>query len=184
MTTKFFILACIFPTPVIFYVCIRGLLQKKKGKPNNFNIAIEMAVIGNMGEDCIKVKSSEGIIEHILLKHYKCIHFCGMKFTWLEIHKLYRILIVVCSVYLSESVPRILAMTGVLLVITIGNIFLKPYKDKRANKTATLSYIANLCIAIVNLWKATLVTFDFETNYSLRNILLSYFNVFEKCLLN
>ena len=70
------------------------------------------------------------------------------------------------------------------MVITTGNVFLKPYKDTRTNKTATLSYMANLCIAMLNLWKTALVTFDCKTNCSFKDILLWYINLAENILLN
>ncbi len=74
-------------------------------------------------------------------------------------------------------------MTGVLVTITLGNMFLKPYKDSRANITATLSYTANLCIAIINISKSGLATFDCKTNCSLKETILWYFALSEKILL-
>ena len=130
------------------------------------------------------LKENEEQIVHILLQHYKCLSIYGIRFTWHGIHKFYRLILVVCSTYVTETFPKLLIMTSILMVITIGNVFLKPYKDTRTNKTATLSYMANLCIAMLNLWKTALVTFDCKTNCSFKDILLWYFNLAENILLN
>ena len=154
MARKVFILACFLPTPVIIYVCIRGLLKKMRGKRisievrevDEINVSIEVREVDeiNVTTDSVSLKSSRDIIVHALLYHYRCLEFCGLKFTWLGIHKLNRLLLVVCNAYIPGTVARLLAMTSILMIITIGNIFLKPYKDSRTNKTATLSYMANM----------------------------------------
>ena len=66
-------------------------------------------------------------------------------------------------------------MISILVLVTVGNVFLKPYKDTKANKTATLSYMANLCIGMINLWKTALVTFGCKSNCSMQTIILGYF---------
>ena len=70
-----------------------------------------------------------------------------------------------------------------LTVILVLSIFVKPYKDRKANVTAILSYIANLCIAIINVFKTGLATFGCQTNCSVKKTLLLYFNLTENILL-
>ncbi len=118
-----------------------------------------------------------------LLKQYRCLQVCGVRFTWLGIHKAYRIILVACNAYITEPLPKLWAMTLVLFIITLLNIFAKPYKDKRANMTATLSYTANLCFAIINISKTVLLTFSCKTNFSVLATLLWYFSLGEKIVL-
>ena len=74
-------------------------------------------------------------------------------------------------------------MTFILIIVTISNVFIKPYKDSKANNTATLSYMANICIAMINLFKTSLVTFGCKTNCSLKTDILEVFQVCESILL-
>ena len=127
-------------------------------------------------------KNEEAILE-TLLKYYKCLQVHGIRFTWLGIHQSYRVILVLCNTYITEPLPRLWAMTTALMLIAIANSFMKPYKDDKANKTAILSYAANLCISMINVFKTGLVTFDCKTNCSIVDTLLWYFSLCEKILL-
>ena len=48
-----------------------------------------------------------GAILHTLLEHYKSLCICGVKFTWLGIHKLYRVALIACNTYITEHLPRL-----------------------------------------------------------------------------
>ena len=74
-------------------------------------------------------------------------------------------------------------MTSVLMIITIVNAFVKPYNDRKANLTATFSYAANLGLALLNMWKTGLVTFDCKVTSSFQTSMLMYFDIVEKILL-
>ena len=95
-------------------------------------------------------KSAEAI-SHTLLEHYKTLNVCGIYFTWLGIHKFYRVALVACNTYITEPLQRLWIMTAILIVLTVLITFVKPYKEQRANQTAIISYAANLCIAIINV---------------------------------
>ena len=130
-----------------------------------------------------KDKGSKETILHTLFEHYRCLQVFGIRLTWLGFHMLYRVTLVVSNTYITEPVPRLLTMTSVLMVIALANTLVKPYSDNMANITASLSYAAGLCIAILSLWKTGLVTFDCKTNCSMKTTLLWYFEIFEKVLL-
>ena len=118
-----------------------------------------------------------------LLKHYKTIKVFGMKLTWLCFHKLYRTILVACNTYITEPLTRIYFMTLVLLIMAGLDAIVKPYKNNTANSVAVLSYVANICIAIVNIGKGYMITFASITNQSFRNSLLSYLDTCENVLL-
>ena len=186
MNVRIFIFACLFPLPTILYLLLKNIPLIRKTKNTNVedDIGLEETDTETTMEAHNPLKENEEQIVHILLQDYKCLSIYGIRFTWLGIHKVYRLILVVCNTYVTEPVPKLLIMTSILMVITIRNVFLKPYKDTRTNKTATLSYMANLCIAMLNLWKTVLVTFDCKTNCSFKDTLLWYFNLAENILMN
>ena len=76
-------------------------------------------------------ETREGII-HTLLEHYKTIKLFGISFTWLGVHKIYRMILVACNTYISDSLIRLSTMTGVLLCLALLNSSLKPYKKSNS----------------------------------------------------
>ena len=124
----------------------------------------------------------EGIL-HTLLEHYKTVKLFGISFTWLGVHKIYRMILVACNTYISDSLKRLTTMTGVLLCLALLNSSLKPYKNKTANTTASLSYLANCIVAIVNLVKAGLSKYGCQTNCSDVDDIVWYLDKAEEVLL-
>ena len=112
-----------------------------------------------------KINTFEEMILECLLKHYKCLCLLGIKFTWLGVHKIYRVILVACRTFITEPVTRLYVMTGLVAMMTALNAFIKPYKEQTANTTATLSYMANLLIAIINIGKAQLVNYGCDTSF-------------------
>ena len=136
-----------------------------------------------LAADSVKHTKNEEAILDTLLKHYKCLQVRGIRFNWLGIHQAYRVILVVCNTYITEPLPKLWAMTTALMLIAVANTFMKPYQDDKANKTAVLSYAANLCIAMMNIGKTFLATFSCKTNCSVVDTLLWYFSVYENILL-
>ena len=131
----------------------------------------------------VNYTDSEEVIMAILLDHYKELNMFGLKFTWLCIHKLYRLILVACSTFITEPIYKLITMTSVLLLIAILNPLIKPYSDKKANLTATFSYGANLLLAMLNLLKAVVISFGVRSNFSLLTKVLWYFDLVENILL-
>ena len=136
-------------------------------------------------ETSIKSKecSCEEEIVECLLKHYKCLSVFGIRFTWLGVHKIYRVALVACIRFITEPVAKLYAMSSLVMILTALNAVIKPYKDKRANMTATLSYIVNLCIAGISLVKAHLVAFGCNTNCQYRDTVVTYMGTVEDAFL-
>ena len=119
-----------------------------------------------------------------LLEHYRELNLFGVRFTWLCIHKLYRVALVACNTFITEPISRLCLMTLVLIIVATINTFVKPYNDNKANFTASLSYAANLCLAVLNVFKTALVTFDCKSNCSFQATVLWYFDLTENVLLS
>ena len=130
-----------------------------------------------------KINSCEEMIEDSLLKHYKCLSLCGIRLTWLGVHKIYRIILVACRTFIMEPVTRLYVMGVIVMMMTACNALIKPYKEQIANKTATLSYIATQLIAIINIGKSYLVNYGCDTSCEHRDTVVRYMGVAEDVLL-
>ena len=130
-----------------------------------------------------KINSCKEMIEESLLKHYKCLSLFGIRFTWLGVHKIYRVILVACRAFTTEPITRLYFMGALVMMMTGINAFIKPYKELTANKTATMSYIANLCIAVLNLVKANYVAYGCDTSCNRRDTVVRYMNKVENVLL-
>ena len=206
MSVCVFVLECLFPLPVMICYHLSGLISRVKvtiRMPKQDGATIEVPPGGiepaeslEMKYDCAlntdtmddpkctdKNTSTEREVLYTLLKHYRRLTFLGVQFTWLGVHLIYRVLLVVCYTYVTEPLTRLYVMTSVLMTTTVASIFLKPYKNRLANKTAALSYVASLSIAILNISKAVVVTFNCDTNCTFKNTLLWYLTSCEDVLL-
>ena len=130
-----------------------------------------------------KYTKSEETVSYILLKHYKPLNLLGISMTWLGVHKLYRMSLVGCYTYIKEPLPRLSAMTSLVICMGMATMGVKPYKDSKANKTANLSYVASLCIAIINVSRSSLVTANYKVSSATVATTLHYFNLCENVLL-
>ena len=151
------------------------------GKKNEARIAVDFPIIPVR---TMSYSKSEIEILTALLEHYKELNLFGVRFTWLCIHKLYRVALVACNTFIVEPISRLCLMTLVLIIVATINTFVKPYNDNKANLTASLSYAANLCLAMLNLFKTGLVTFDCKSNCSFQRTVLWYFDLTENVLLS
>ena len=128
------------------------------------------------------VDSKEAITE-TLLKHYKTMKLFGISFNWLAIHKMYRMILVACNTYISDSVVKLCTMTSFLLGIMLLHYLLKPYRKRPANVTAAFSYVGNCGIAIINLVKAVWSDYGCQINCSKKSKVLEYLEIVEQILL-
>ena len=134
---------------------------------------------------CLESTKCEKVVTHILLKHYRTLHFFGVSMTWLGVHKLYRMALVACYTYIKEPLPRLSTMTVLVIAMLLATGGFKPYNDDKANKTAIISYIASIFIAIINVSKSWLNTTHYEaTSDSVATTTLQYFDLCENILLS
>ena len=151
------------------------------GKKNEARIAVDFPIIPVR---TMSYSKSEIEIITALLEHYRELNLFGVRFTWLCIHKLYRVALVACNTFIAEPISRLCLMTLVLIIVATINTFVKPYNDNKANLTASLSYAANLCLAVLNVFKTGLVTFDCKSNCSFQATVVWYFDLAENVLLS
>ena len=132
-------------------------------KENEAQMSVDLPI---MPVKTMSYSKSEKEILNALLEHYRGLNLFGVSFTWLCIHKLYRVVIVACNTFITEPMSRLCFMA------------------LKANLTASLSYAANLCLAMLNLFKTGLVTFDCKSNCSFQRTVLWYFDLTENLLLS
>ena len=134
---------------------------------------------------CTKYNKSEEVVFHILLKHYRPLHFFGLSMTWLGVHKLYRVALVASYTYIMEPLPRLSTMKVMVIAMLLATGAFKPYDDDKGNKAANLSYIASIFIAIINFSRAWLNATNYEaTSDSVATTTLQYFDLCENILVS
>ena len=185
MSVSAFLLSCLFPLPVIVYLILKYMCTACKSHNNLSQNQIsdqEGEVKGNIAKTSTdkddKYSESEEALMETLEKHYKSVKICNLNITWLVFHKFYRFALVACNSYITEPLPRLCALTALVLSATL---FLKPFKDNMANFIVRISFIASSIIAILNLTKAALLAGGYESN-SLVLTVLNIFDLFESAL--
>ena len=150
-------------------------------KENDALISVDLPI---MHVKTVCYSKSEIEILSALLEHYRELNLFGLRFTWLCIHKLYRVVLVACNTFITEPIYRLCLMTLVLIIVTVVNSIVKPYNDYKANLTASFSYAANLCLAVLNIVRSVMITFDCKSNCSFQATVLWYFDLTENVLLS
>jgi len=70
-----------------------------------------------------------------------------------------RFVLLACQAFITNLMLRMACMVSACVLITIHHILKNPYRDPLANKAETLSLGALSMIAVINLAKATLMSF-------------------------
>ena len=153
------------------------------------NIEIETRISVDLPVIPVKTMSyskSEIEILTALLEHYRELNLFGIRFTWLCIHKLYRVALVACNTFITEPISRLYMMTFVLIIVATINPLVKPYNDYKANLTASFSYAAQFVFGnvITYLQDLVMVTFYCKSNYSVQPTVLWYFDLTENVLIS
>ena len=123
--------------------------------PNQASVSSQGTISSELKSEKAKIKykfnNSREAITYTLLKDYRPLSVFSVQFTWLGIHKIYRVGLVACSTYITDPWSRLCTMTIILLIMSVATGFIQPYENRTTNKVAILSYVANACIAVVNV---------------------------------
>ena len=150
MSVYLFLVSCMFPVPVLLYLALIKIVRHYKS-----GNALQTAQTAS--EPNQQSRENTKVVVDTLLVQYQTYDLCGVSVTWLGVQKLYRLMLVASNTYIIEPLPRLCLMTVFVLVIAVTTMFVRPYNDTVANNISVLSYAAGLCIAIINVVKATLV---------------------------
>ena len=179
MSVTLFSISCVLPLPV---ACYFAMLQLCRKIAMVSLMAIGYPVDNDKSRKKLEYSKSEMLVIEHLLKHYKTLRICGISMTWLGFHKLFRMVLIWCNTYIMEPLPKLSAMSGLVLFMAFITIFTKPYKETTANTVAILSHAASICIAIMNVAKSALIAGVYDPNDLVRTV-VQYLDFFENILL-
>ncbi len=201
MSVSQFVAACLFPVPVLTYFWTKQKCRSCScsGPTNKHQSSQEMvefsyphcsrqiffdAATQTSSDYCNYTRCEEVVVDS-LLEHYKVLGVRNIRFTWLGVHKLYRLcLVAIVSVGdVLNSFTKLWVMTCLVACMLTATIVARPYKDPKANVTASLSFLANIGIALINISRSVMETFDCQTNCSKVGAVTQFLNVGEKVLL-
>ena len=136
-----FLAACLFPFPFLVYWPIKDILKKRRGDSTNAQV-VNSDILEILHGPFRKPSSEDnGTLywESVLI---------GRRFILLS-----------CQAFITNLMFRMICMVGACFLMTIHHVLKKPYQDPLANKAETLSLVALSMIAVINLAKATLISF-------------------------
>ena len=164
ITTVEFLVACMLPLPFLIYWFVKKILKIKKTSNK----------VQPMKNDVLKVlhgpfrppnNEDKGTLywESVLI---------GRRFIFLACHS-----------FIRSSMLRMASMSAACLLMTIHHVLKSPFREALANKAETSSLTTLTMIALINLTKATLVSFGITINGPYRSYLESM-EWFEVCALS
>ena len=136
-----FIAACVLPLPFLIYWAYKDE-RKRRGEESGTEPVVNRDVLEILHGPFRKPKGDDkGTLywESILI---------GRRFVLLA-----------CQAFITNMMLRMVCMVSICFLITIHHILKNPYRDPLANKVETLSLSALSMIAVINLAKATLMSF-------------------------
>ena len=187
ISVPMFLAGCIFPLPCLVYLIVVKMRQNTRCIGSSFSnpdhTSSDIGIPNSKLRQKVVYTATEESLMETLLKHYKTLRVCGVCMTWLVFLKLYRMALVWCSTYITEPLPRLCGMTVLVLLTTVLTVKIKPYKENIANNIAFFSYIASLCIVIINITKSALISGVYKPT-SLVQSVLTYLNLCDTILLS
>ncbi|KAJ7391335.1 hypothetical protein OS493_019469 [Desmophyllum pertusum] len=70
-----------------------------------------------------------------------------------------RFILLACHSFITNPMFRMVCITGACVLILLHHVLKNPYRESIANKAETFSLLALVMIAVINLTKATLISF-------------------------
>lgn len=136
-----FLSACIFPLPFLFYWFLKKMMKRDNNNPRspqNNNKDILEVLHGPFRQP---TDNDSGTLywESVLI---------GRRFILLA-----------CHAFITNSMFRMICITGACVLMLLHHIFKNPYRDPMANKAETFSLLTLVMMAVINLTKATLISF-------------------------
>ena len=156
-----FLAACMFPLPFLIYWCCKKT-AKRHGKTSARAPIVNKDVLEILhGPFRPPSNEDKGTLywESVLI---------GRRFILLAFHS-----------FIRNAMSRMVFMAAACLLMTIHHVLKNPFRDPMANRAETLSLTALSMIAMINLTKATLISFGITIDGPYRSYLetLEWFEV-------
>ena len=140
ISAKEFLGACIFPLPFLVYWLLKKAVNKKRNASEN-------------------QQNNKDILEvlHDPFRHPRD----GDNGTlyWESVLIGRRFILLCCHAFIANSMFKMVCMTTICVIILLHHVFKNPYHDPIANNSETSSLLVLVVMAVINLTKATLVSF-------------------------
>ena len=141
VTATEFLTACMIPLPFLIYWFVKGILNKRNGNPANAQV-VNKDVLGILHGPFREPQGNDkGTLywESVLI---------GRRFVLLA-----------CLAFITNLMLRMVCMVSACFLMTIHHVIKNPYRDPLANKAESLSLAVLAMIAVINLVKATLMSY-------------------------
>ena len=146
ITAGEFLAACMIPLPFLIYWLVKELLKGRR-------------------EDSTRVEIVNNDVLEILHGPFRPTS-SGDKGTlyWESVLIGRRLILLLCEAFIADMMLRMVSMATACLLITLHHVLKNPYRNPMANKAETSSLVTLSVIAIINLTKATLLSFGITSD--------------------
>ena len=167
LSTEAFFVGCLFPTPVILYCVYRKLYIRINSVPTRTN--------PNRHLDSVH-KILQGPYRDLKIP------LTNWPYCWSGILLGRRLLLILINTFIPDIVTAKVLMLAVTLISLLNHVIVQPCIERRANIAGTLSCIALMMVAIINMFRACFE--GMETVPTGSSLLLSkWLDSVENCLL-
>jgi len=141
VTATEFLAACMIPLPFLIYWFVKAISNKRNGDSTNAQVVNKDVLEILHGPFREPQADDKGTLnwESVLI---------GRRFVLLA-----------CQAFITNLMLRMVCMVSACFVMTIHHVIKNPYRDPLANKAEILSLGALSMIAVINLVKATMISY-------------------------
>jgi len=141
VTATEFLAACMIPLPFLIYWFVKAILNRRNGDSTNAQVVNKDVLEILHGPFREPQADDKGTLnwESVLI---------GRRFVLLA-----------CQAFITNLMLRMVCMVSACFVMTIHHVIKNPYRDPLANKAEILSLGALSMIAVINLVKATMISY-------------------------
>ena len=93
-----------------------------------------------------------------------------------------RLVLLCCHAFITNSMFRLICMSGACIVIMLHHVIKSPFRDSIANRSETASLLILTMMAVINLSKATLISFGITIDGPAKSY-LEVLDWFQVCVL-
>ena len=147
ISTGEFLGACIFPLPFLTYWFVKKMLNSRDNNPVSAQLVNSQHILEVLhGPFRPPTDSDAGTL------YWESVLICR------------RFVLLACHAFFTNSMFRMICITGACVLMLLHHVLKNPYRDPIANKAETFSLLTLVMMAVINLTKATLVSFGTSTD--------------------
>ena len=135
-----FLGACMFPLPFLVYWVLKQVLKRDD-------------------KSCVNRQSSKDVLEVLHGPFRQPSDKDNGTLHWESVLIGRRFILLTCHSFITNTMFRMVCMTTACVLMLLHHVLKNPYHDPIANKAETSSLLALVMMAVINLTKATLISF-------------------------